>query len=300
MPHYLSLPSGCELARVNSPPSTLSHATHTHASLYTYTRAPFPQPYADWNVPGVGTPFGDGMPHSGGLNMAVGSYNGGGYQPNASPPYNGNYAAPQGGAPNTGVPGGMMAGVSSSMPGHVAWQMAPPGVRPDKGMGGNGVPTRPVFPNAQGGSPTASFKATKTALRKASTRRHQQQQKKTHAMGGGSGEMDLIGEKETVKKLSGKTKTDPRGPGGHIGKTILPYKTVKQTIAPATIVTTVKGAREAAAEALKTPPKDTAPLLQVEPTTPEAKTYVAATFTPCSDDPCRLRASQRASQITKT
>ena len=229
------------------------------------------------------------MPHSGGLNMAVGSYNGGGYQPNASPPYNGNYAAPQGGAPNTGVPGGMMAGVSSPMPGHVAWQMTPPGVRPDKGMGGNGVPTRPVFPNAQGGSPMASFKATKTALRKASTQRHH---KKTRATGGGSGEMDLIGEKETVKKLSGKTKTDPRGPGGHIGKTILPYKDVKQTIAPATIVTTVKGAREAADEALKTPPKDTAPMLHGLGI---ASPLLQGVDTPCADytdDPCRLRASQ--------
>ena len=119
-------------------------------------------PYADWNVPGVGTPFGDGMPHAAGLGMGVGSYNGGYYEPNPSPPYSGHYpAGGPGPYPYPGGPGGN--GHAPPMPQHVAWQMSPPGMRADKGMGGNGIPTgtRPVFPNAHVGSPMTSFKSVK-------------------------------------------------------------------------------------------------------------------------------------------
>ena len=105
-----------------------------------------PMPYADWNVPGVGTPFGDGMPYANGLGMASGPYNGGSYNANPSPPYNGNYnAATPGGNAQGGVP------AAPPMAPNAAHQMSPPGEHPDKGMGGNGIPTGrlAVFPPGQ-------------------------------------------------------------------------------------------------------------------------------------------------------
>ena len=112
-------------------------------------------------------------------------------------------------------------------------------------------------------------------------------------MTGGSGEIDDT-PPISVKKLSGKTKTELRGPGGHIGKTILSTPLsggeggkTNQHVAPASIVEGVKGAREAAAEALKTPPADNAPVLL---------------FDPCADGPCTLSdtASVPSSEIKVT
>ena len=110
---------------------------------------------------------------------------------------------------------------------------------------------------------------------------------------GGSGEIDDT-PPVSVKTLSGKTKTELRGPGGHIGKTILSTPLsggeggkTNQHVAPASIVEGVKGAREAAAEALKTPPADNAPVLL---------------FDPCADGPCTLSetASVPSSEIKVT